>query len=84
MPEPTVVFLPARGVPYPERLIGGHKRGELAQAFKVEVHDRAAEVDPDSDYPWLHLTVGWAIGKGLSPEDANEFASYIRYETDLG
>jgi hypothetical protein len=57
---------------------------QLQELFRKEVHDRAAEVDPDDSYDWHSLTLGWAIGKGLSPEKAQEFAAHIRYSTDLG
>jgi hypothetical protein len=53
-------------------------------AFKVEVSDRAKEVDPENDHHWLALTVGWGIGKGMTPDQANDFALHVRYHTDLG
>ena len=52
--------------------------------FKKEVNDRAKDVDPGNDQDWFSLTLGWAIGKGLSPDEAHDFARYIRYETPLG
>ena len=56
----------------------------LIELFKKEVHDRAAEVDPDNKHDWCDLTYGWAIGKGLPLEEAKEFAYHIRYKTNLG
>lgn len=56
----------------------------LVQEFKTEVNDKASEIDPHDEYCWSSLTAGWALANGLSPDDANEFASYIRYNTDLG
>jgi hypothetical protein len=56
---------------------------ELIELFKTECHDRASQVDPDNCLDWFCITLGWAIAKGLSPDDAYDFASYIRYETDL-
>jgi hypothetical protein len=53
-------------------------------AFKAEINDRAEEIDSSNEQDWFSLTLGWAIGKGLTPEDAHEFARYIRYETPLG
>jgi hypothetical protein len=58
------------------------KWGSLRDQFKVEVHDKSDEIDPDQD--WFSLTLGWALAKGCSPEDANDFAMQIRYRTDLG
>lgn len=51
--------------------------------FKQEVDKRSASIDPDNEYCWLSLTVGWAIAKGMKPNDAHEFASYVRYNTDM-
>lgn len=57
---------------------------ELESLFKSEVHDRASEIDESNEEDWFSLTLGWAIAKGLSPEDSHDFALYIRYDTDLG
>jgi hypothetical protein len=57
---------------------------QLIQLFKTECSDRASEIDPNNEFHWLHLTIGWAIAKGLNPEAAYDFARHIRYETDLG
>lgn len=56
----------------------------LVKTFKTECHDRADEIDPGQEWDWHDLTVGWAVAKGLAPEDARDFAIYIRYNTDLG
>ena len=60
-----------------------NKYQELIDQFKTEVDDRAEEVDPNMECYWQDLTIGWAIGKGLSPKDARDFARYIRYHTEL-
>lgn len=57
---------------------------ELVKLFKTEVNDRSEEVDPNSEEDWFSLSVGWGLAKGLSPEQAREFAIYLRYSTDLG
>jgi hypothetical protein len=56
---------------------------ETIALFKKEMHDRAAEIDPDNERDWLDLTIGWAISKGMEPEEAHFFAIHIRYDTDL-
>jgi hypothetical protein len=56
----------------------------LIAQFKSEVADRASQVDQYDEHDWRSLTVGWAVAKGLPPEEANDFALYVRYETDLG
>ena len=60
------------------------KYGALIRDFKKEVNDKAETVDPSNQLDWFALTMGWAIGKGLDPNDAHTFATYIRYRTDLG
>ncbi len=51
--------------------------------FKIEVHDRAAAIDPDNEYDWYSLTLGWAVAKGFTPDAAIAFATYVRYHTEL-
>lgn len=60
------------------------ERDKLEALFKTEVDDKATEVDPSNSQDWFSITLGWAIAKGLSPEDAHEFAIHIRYNTKLG
>lgn len=56
---------------------------KLVAEFKRDVSDRAAKIDPGGEEHWGSLTLGWAIAKGMKPEDARRFANYIRYQTDL-
>ena len=60
------------------------KKEKLTKMFKEEVHNKAESIDPSSEEDWHSLTLGWAIGKGLSIVEAQEFSRYIRYDTDLG
>jgi len=57
---------------------------ELIALFKTECHDRASEIDFNNERDWYSITLGWAIAKGLSPDDAHDVARYIRYDTELG
>ena len=57
---------------------------KLVGEFKVECHDRAEELDSSNEQDWYSLTLGWAVAKGLNPEEAHEVALYLRYNTDLG
>ena len=57
---------------------------QMLDLFKTECYDRALEIDPNNILDWFSLTIGWAISKGLSTIDANDFAIHVRYETDLG
>jgi hypothetical protein len=55
----------------------------LLDLFKAEVSDRSNQVDPEDMEDWHSLVLGWAIAKGMDPEKAREFATYVRYSTDL-
>ena len=60
------------------------RRDAMTADFKTEVHDKQDDIDPGSDYYWYEITLGWAIAKGLTPNDAHAFANHIRYYTELG
>lgn len=60
------------------------KLEHYTKMFKTECHDRSKEIDYSQEQDWYSLTLGWAIGKGLEPEEAHDFALHIRYHTDLG
>lgn len=57
---------------------------DMIQKFKEEAHDKSETIDPDNEHDWYSLTLGWALGKGMTPEDAAAFAIHIRYHTELG
>jgi hypothetical protein len=57
---------------------------KLTHSFEIEVHDKAKMIDPENEHDWYSLTIGWGLGKGLPPNEAIEFAGYIRHETELG
>lgn len=59
-------------------------RDALTAVFKRLVHDKADEVDSSQEQDWYSLTLGFALGYGWTPSDAHEFATYIRYQTNLG
>ena len=63
-----------------------YDKAELTAAFKREVYDKI-DVENEDDFmdeDFRSLTIGWALAKDLTVEEAFDFASYIRYETDLG
>ena len=64
------------------------RRQELTEQFREEVHLPAMEDAKGEeilyDTNFHGLTIGWAMAKGESIPDAYEFATYIRYHTDLG
>lgn len=55
-----------------------------AQQFRTEVWTKSNEIDPGDERDWRSLTLGWALGRGMNPKDADSFSRYIRYETDMG
>ena len=57
---------------------------QLTTLFKKEITDNLDKIDPEQTHDWYSLTLGWALAKGLSPEKALDFATYIRYNTNLG
>ena len=57
---------------------------ELILEFKNNVDENASTVDPADCEDWHSLTIGWALGKGLTIEDSHKFAAFIRYFTELG
>lgn len=57
---------------------------KLIESFKKEVDDKARDIDQNNEYDWFSLTLGWALGKGLNPDLAFDFALHIRYHTELG
>lgn len=57
---------------------------QMQKEFKAEIHDQAEKVDPENELDWFALTLGFAIGRGMTIEAAREFALHIRYDTDLG
>jgi len=60
------------------------EEGLLIAKFKAEIHCRSADIDPNDEEDWHSISLGWALGKGLLPDDAMRFADYIRYQTELG
>lgn len=48
-----------------------------SRLWKVEVLDKAEQVDPLEDYIWRGVAVGWAIGKGMDIGQAQEFVNHL-------
>jgi hypothetical protein len=55
---------------------------KLVAAYKAEIVARADSIDPDSVHDWESMALGWAIGKGLTVKEAQEFGrEAIRYQS---
>ena len=57
---------------------------DMLESFRKEVHERSHEIDPDAEFDWYDLSLGYALGKGASPEEARQFAATVRFHTDMG
>lgn len=57
---------------------------ELVEMFRKEVHEPCAESEDFMDVHWGDMTLGFFLGKGLSPEDAWDLALHVRYHTPWG
>lgn len=66
------------------------KQQTLVTIWQVEINrdkEKIKEIDssgPSGTEDWYSLCVGWALGKGLNPVEAHEFAQHIRYNTNMG
>ena len=59
------------------------KRDMLVVQFKNEVHASITIIDPDDTRDRHDFAWGWAVGKGLFPADAKEFAFHICHHTRI-
>lgn len=54
-------------------------REELLAAFRKDVCDKHAAVDPDAERDWMDLSYGYFLAKGATPDEAWEVAIEARY-----
>jgi hypothetical protein len=54
-------------------------RDKLAKKYRRLVYDKLEEVDPDSTEDWFSMAIGFGLGCGLSPKDADNFAKHVTY-----
>ena len=50
---------------------------ELSEMFNLEVVDDQDHIDPNNEYHWESLAIGWLIGKGVAIEDVEELSHFI-------
>jgi len=50
---------------------------ELITQWCKDVADHASEVDPGSEEDWGSLALGYALGKGLTPDEAHELCARL-------
>lgn len=46
----------------------------LLDDYGTEILGRAEDIDPGNEEDWNSMTIGWAIAKGLTIDDAKAFA----------
>jgi len=51
------------------------------ELVKKEIHDVAKDIDPNDEHCWYSIVLGWALGKGATPKQAEEFSLHVRYKT---
>jgi hypothetical protein len=51
----------------------------LATTWRIDVYEKAQEVDPFSESKWGDLAMGYALGKGLSPDQACDFELFVSH-----
>lgn len=50
----------------------------LIASWKKDVHDKAEDVDPGDEYDWDGLAIGYFLGKGVEPGDAEQLVLALR------
>lgn len=56
---------------------------DLLDRWKANVYDKGEQVDPFAEEDWHSLAVGWALGSGVAPSKAVNFADYLQAHTNL-
>ena len=60
--------------PYVKYAIGKDGFDPLIEEFNLQVMSISDEVDPSNRHFWESIALGWALAKGLSPDDAQDFS----------
>lgn len=53
---------------------------ELKTRWVKGVFNKAKLVDPENDYIWKGILIGWLIGSGVSIEEAHQLACSGKFE----
>jgi len=57
--------------------LSDYDREMILDSWLITVFNEAYEIDPDSELDWFSLAYGFALGKGLGPENARSFANSL-------
>lgn len=52
---------------------------KLVTKWRENVYNFSGLIDPLEQEHWPSLALGYALGNGLSPEDAQEFQRYVNF-----
>lgn len=52
---------------------------DLEKEFKDTICALSEDIDPGEEHDWFALSLGWALAKGVSIEEAYDFALRVRY-----
>lgn len=58
--------------------LGGRER-MIVQEYGQEVCAMRAKIDPDNEFDWCALWIGFALGKGLGHAQATDYGFYSDY-----
>jgi hypothetical protein len=47
----------------------------LEKEWVETIYDKSQEIDPGGEIDWCNMAYGWALGKGMSIEEASSFAN---------
>jgi hypothetical protein len=51
---------------------------EVRKAWHNEIYDRSDDIDPDADYDWKSLAIGFFLGKGLTADEAKDLVYRVK------
>lgn len=50
------------------------------EKFKKEVCENSKEIDPNEEYDWYSLSLGFFLALGANVEDASKWCIEVRYD----
>lgn len=62
-----------------DELMDPATRDHWCELFATEITDRETEIDESEEQDWYSLSLGWALGKGLSVDESHALSIYLRY-----
>jgi hypothetical protein len=69
--------------PFPRSVANIPNIGVLVADWHTSVRDRADVIDPQEERQWRDLSYGWALGRGLTPKQAEDFSLFVYYTIEM-